>query len=454
MLFAHGYGCDQQMWRHVTPAFADFQTICFDHVGAGRSDLSAYDPAATPPGGLRHRRPRDLRVLDLHDVIFVGHSVAAMIGVLAANRDPERFAELVLVGPSPRYIDDDDYVGGFSGADIEELLRALDANYLGWSQAMAPVIMGNPDRPELATELTASFCPSDPRSPNDSRRATFLRTTAPTLAEVVIPTLVMQCRQDVIAPTRSAVRTEQITGSEPAILDATGHCPNLSAPAATIRPLPTSSADDPPPSSRDGDAFFDEAPCGFITATPDGAIRRVNRTVDHDERIQRRGSCRPPHLASLLSVSGQIYVETHLSPLLLNDGTVRAVALELVHADGHRIPVLVSATLARMPTSRSRCASPSFDATERRAYEQELLAARLRAEESEARRRTLSERCNRRSFHRSPQRSRVWSSRPCTAPPVAATKSAETSTTSSRSESTTGSSRLATSTAPACTPPP
>ena len=182
MLFAHGYGCDQQMWRHVTPAFSDFQTICFDHVGAGRSDLSAYDPERySTLDGYATDILEICAALTLHNVIFVGHSVAAMIGVLAANREPERFAKLVLVGPSPRYIDDIGYVGGFSGADIEELLRSLDNNYLGWSQAMTPVIMGNPDRPELAMELTNSFCQSDPTiAKRTSPAPRSSRTTAPT----------------------------------------------------------------------------------------------------------------------------------------------------------------------------------------------------------------------------------------------------------------------------------
>src|SRR3954469_24494855 len=145
MLFAHGFGCDQNMWRFVAPAFADsHRVVLFDHVGAGRSDTSAYDRRkyATLDG-----YATDLleicRALDLANVILVGHSVSAMIGVLAAKREPERFKALVLVGPSPRYIDDDGYAGGFSRQDIEGLLSSLDSNYLGWSSAMAPVIMGN-----------------------------------------------------------------------------------------------------------------------------------------------------------------------------------------------------------------------------------------------------------------------------------------------------------------------
>ena len=165
MLFAHGFGCDQNMWRFVWPAFADeYRVVLFDHVGAGGSDLSAYDPERY---GTLHGYADDMleicRELELTDVVFVGHSVAAMMGVLAAVAEPERFARLVLVGPSPRYIDDDDYVGGFTREDIEGLLESLESNYLGWSAAMAPVIMGNDDRPELGEELTEQLLPHGSR---------------------------------------------------------------------------------------------------------------------------------------------------------------------------------------------------------------------------------------------------------------------------------------------------
>jgi sigma-B regulation protein RsbQ len=236
MLFAHGYGCDQQMWRYVTPAFEDFKVVCFDHVGAGGSDLTAYDADryATLDGYATDVLEL-CETLDLRDVVFVGHSVAAMIGVLAANREPARFAKLVLVGPSPRYLDDTGYVGGFSADDIAELLTSLDSNYLGWSQAMAPVIMGNPDRPELGGELTDSFCRTDPAIAKRFARVTFLSDNRADLEHVAVPTLVLQCHDDVIAPVSVGefVRAT-IPDSELVVLDATGHCPNLSAPAATI----------------------------------------------------------------------------------------------------------------------------------------------------------------------------------------------------------------------------
>jgi sigma-B regulation protein RsbQ len=236
MVFAHGYGCDQNMWRFVAPAFADrYRTVLFDFVGAGGSDLSAYDRQRY--ASLQGYAADVLDVigaLDLHDVIFVGHSVSAMIGVLAANREPDRFAALVLVAPSPRYINDEGYAGGFTEADIEDLLVSLDRNYLGWSSTMAPVIMGNGDRPELGAELTASFCRTDPEIAKRFARATFLSDNRADLAGVKLPTLVLQCSDDPIAPDNVGEYVHaQIPGSTLVRLRATGHCPNLSAPAET-----------------------------------------------------------------------------------------------------------------------------------------------------------------------------------------------------------------------------
>jgi sigma-B regulation protein RsbQ len=237
MLFAHGFGCDLNMWRHVTPAFEDtHRIVLFDHVGAGGSDLTAYDQDKY--SSLRGYASDILEIcaaLDLQDVVFVGHSVSAMMGVLAANREPGRFAKLVLVGPSPRYIDDGDYTGGFSAADIEGLLDSLDSNYLGWSSTMAPVIMGNSDRPELGEELTNSFCRTDPEIARHFARVTFTSDNRADLSTVQVPTLILQCAQDAIAPAAvGAYVNEQVAGSTLVTLDATGHCPNLSAPEQTV----------------------------------------------------------------------------------------------------------------------------------------------------------------------------------------------------------------------------
>jgi sigma-B regulation protein RsbQ len=240
MLFAHGFGCDQNMWRHVAPEFEDsYRVVLMDHVGAGGSDLAAFDREKYASlAGYAADVLEICRELELRDVIFVGHSVSAMIGVLAAAEEPERFAKLVLVGPSPRYTDDGDYVGGFSVDDIEGLLDSLDSNYLGWSQTYAPAIMGRPDRPELGEELTNSFCRTDPEIARHFARVTFLSDNRSDLARVMTPSLVLQCADDIIAPTAVGEYVHaQLASSSIAYLDAKGHCPNLSAPRETIEAI-------------------------------------------------------------------------------------------------------------------------------------------------------------------------------------------------------------------------
>lgn len=237
VMLAHGFGCDQNMWRLVAPHLAeDFRVVLFDHVGAGRSELSAWQPERySTLDGYADDVLRICRELELPPVTFVGHSVSAMIGVLAAIREPDRFSKLILVGPSPRYIDEPGYRGGFSRADIDELLESLDSNYLGWSAAMAPVIMGNPERPELADELAGSFCRTDPAIAHAFARTTFLSDNRADLAKVTVPTLILQCSRDAIAPTEvGAFVHDQIPGSALVTLPATGHCPQLSAPDATL----------------------------------------------------------------------------------------------------------------------------------------------------------------------------------------------------------------------------
>ena len=236
MVFAHGFGCDQAMWRFVAPDFAvDHQVVLFDYVGSGNSDLSAYDRERY--GSLNGYASDVVEIcseLGLSDVVFVGHSVSAMIGVLAAQQAPDVFGAMVMVGPNPRYVDDEGYVGGFSRADIAGLLDALDSNHLGWSAQMAPVIMGNPDRPELSEELTNSFCRTDPEIARQFARVTFLSDNRADLAGVAVPTLVLQCSQDVIAPDVVGEYVhQQIAGSVLTRLAATGHVPHLSAPEET-----------------------------------------------------------------------------------------------------------------------------------------------------------------------------------------------------------------------------
>jgi sigma-B regulation protein RsbQ len=240
MLFAHGYGCDQNMWRFLVPHFeSDYKIILFDYVGAGNSDISAY--SAEKYDSLAAYSDDIIKIckyLKLEDVVFVGHSVSAMIGVLASIKMPDLFSKLILIGPSPRYINDGNYIGGFEETDITDLLESLDNNYLGWSQSMAPVIMGNGDRPELGEELSNSFCQTDPEISKKFARVTFLSDNRADLKLVTVPCLILQCQKDVIAPVEVGEFTaKSIKYGTLKILDASGHCPNLSAPEETAKAI-------------------------------------------------------------------------------------------------------------------------------------------------------------------------------------------------------------------------
>jgi sigma-B regulation protein RsbQ len=236
LMFAHGYGCDQNMWRAVTPKFErDFRIVLFDYVGAGHSDLSAFN--RTRYSTLKGYATDVLEIIEelgLNNVNFVGHSVSSMIGAVAAIRMPERFESLVMIGPSPCYINDpsSNYVGGFERKDIEDLLEMLDNNHSGWSAMMAPIIMGNADRPELSAELEASFCRTDPIQAQHFARVTFLSDNRSDLPKVKTRTLILQCDQDVIAPVAVGRYVHQcLPASQLVMMEATGHCPHLSSPA-------------------------------------------------------------------------------------------------------------------------------------------------------------------------------------------------------------------------------
>ncbi|SHM21800.1 alpha/beta fold hydrolase [Cryptosporangium aurantiacum] len=239
MVFAHGFGCDQTMWRYLTPAFADrYRIVLFDYVGHGKSELAAYDSGRYDSlDGYARDVLEVLEELDISSAVFVGHSVSSMIGALAAIQQPERFESLVMVGPSPRYLNDESagYVGGFEPDDLRGLLDSMESNYLGWSSSMAPMIMGNGDRPELGEELTNSFCRTDPAIALQFAQVTFLGDNRSDLPKVPVRSLVLQCTADVIAPEVVGEYVhEKLPESDYVLLSATGHCPHLSAPAETI----------------------------------------------------------------------------------------------------------------------------------------------------------------------------------------------------------------------------
>lgn len=240
LLFAHGFGCDQGMWAAVAPRMADrFRVILFDNLGAGGSDLAAYDPRRHASlDGYADDLLAICEGLDLRHLVFVGHSVSAMIGLLAAARAPDRFARLVMIGPSPCYLNDGDYRGGFDRAALEELLELMDANFLGWSAHLAPLIMGNPDRPELGALLTESFCRSDPDIARQFARVTFLSDNRADLARLATPALILQCAEDVVAPPFVGDYLHaRLRGSEIVRLRATGHCPQVSHPEEVVAVL-------------------------------------------------------------------------------------------------------------------------------------------------------------------------------------------------------------------------
>ena len=237
MLFAHGFGCDQTLWRFITPAFEqDHRVITFDYVGAGLSERTAYDPERySTLDGYAADILEICRALDLRDVILVGHSVSAVIGILAANREPARFAELILITPSPRYVDDPpEYRGGFTRADIDGLLEMMDVNATGWAAFLAPIVMANDDRPALASDLEATFCSIDPVMARQFASVTFLADNRADLSRCTTPSLIVQVRDDAVAPMAVGEYVHQhLANSTLEVVDATGHCPHVSHPKET-----------------------------------------------------------------------------------------------------------------------------------------------------------------------------------------------------------------------------
>jgi sigma-B regulation protein RsbQ len=240
MLFAHGFGCDQRSWQFVVDAFTDdHRVVLFDYVGSGGSDLTQY---TSDKYGKLDGYAQDVldicEALDLKEVIFVGHSVSSMIGMLAAIKKPEYFSKLIFIGPSPRYLNDAGYTGGFERADLESLFEFMDSNYLGWSNTMAPVIMGNADRPELGQFLTNSFCSTDPEVAREFARVTFFSDNREDLSKFNIDSLTLQCSDDVIAPISvGEFVQEHVPNNKLVLLQATGHCPHISEPQQTIHAI-------------------------------------------------------------------------------------------------------------------------------------------------------------------------------------------------------------------------
>ncbi|RZJ29562.1 MAG: alpha/beta hydrolase [Flavobacterium sp.] len=237
MMFAHGFGCDQNMWRFVTPAFEeDYKVVLFDYVGCGKSDVTCYNPERYSN---LHGYAQDVldvcEALELTDVIFVGHSVSSMIGLLAAVENPDIFSCMIFIGPSARYMNDMGYTGGFSREDLEGLLEVMDNNYIGWANFLAPVVMKNEGSPELTKELEESFCSTDPKITRKFAEVTFFSDNREDLSKLTMPCLIMQCSDDAIAPDEVGLYIHnKIKDSVFEKMEATGHCPHMSHPQETI----------------------------------------------------------------------------------------------------------------------------------------------------------------------------------------------------------------------------
>lgn len=237
MLFAHGFGCSQDAWRRITSAFADdHKLILFDYIGAGKSDISAYDKVKY--GNLEGYANDILEIcheLKIKDAVFVGHSVSCMIGALASIKQPSIFKKLIFIGPSACYVNKEGYTGGFEKDDLDTLFEIMEDDFIGWANLMAPKVIGNPERPELANEMKEFFCATDPGILKDFARVTFLSDNRKDLKNIPVESLTLQCSEDIIAPMAVGEYIQENTpGNKMIILNATGHCPHMSEPEETI----------------------------------------------------------------------------------------------------------------------------------------------------------------------------------------------------------------------------
>lgn len=237
LLFAHGLGCDQNVWRYIIPALEDdHKIVLFDYIGSGKSDLSRYSKQRySSLDGYADDILAICAALDLREVIFVGHSVSGMIGMLAAIKRPALFSRLIMIGPSPCYLNEPAYSGGFDRENIEQLLAMMKENYVEWAAFFAPKAMGNEDRPELSNTLKTAFCKADPAITCDFASVTFLSDNRKDLNQLTVPTLILQPANDIVAPKHIGEYMQQhIRDSTLYYMQATGHFPHLSAVEETV----------------------------------------------------------------------------------------------------------------------------------------------------------------------------------------------------------------------------
>lgn len=390
IFFSHGFGCDQTMWRLVQPAFVTrFRTVTFDLVGAGQSDLSAYDPQKY--SSLQGYADDVLELITRFGqgpVIFVGHSVSAMIGLLADLKAPGRIAAQVMIGPSPCYLNDKGYTGGFERADINALLSSMDDNYLVWSSMMAPVIMGAPDRPELGVELVNSFCRTDPDIAKAFARVTFLSDNRAQLPLLTTPTLILQSSDDHIAPVSVGHYMRQVMPhGRLKLIENIGHCPHLSAPEAIVdavndflvrQGLETQNAS-PAATASETQDVLDQAPCGLAQTDTQGLLRRANLTFCQWLGYAPGDLVGQRKLQDLLTTGCGIFHQTHSLPLLQQQGSVSEVRVQMLRKDGQMLPMLLN---VRRHAQQGEMVDDYalFVAQDRDRYEKELEQARTKLE--------------------------------------------------------------------------
>jgi PAS domain S-box-containing protein len=393
IFFAHGFGCDQTMWRFIEPVYAGrFRTVKFDLVGAGLSDLAAYDRKKySSLQGYADDVLEIIKEFGQGPAIFIGHSVSAMIGMLADLKEPGLIAAQVMVSPSPCYLNDGDYVGGFEREDIDSLLELIQSNYLGWSSKMAPAIMGAPEKPELGIELTNSFCRTNPDIAKQFGRVTFLADNRKELPLLNTPTLILQCSEDLIAPIAvGEYMSRVLPHGTLKIIRNTGHCPHMSEPAACIAaidefladegfaavPASTGASDD---SSPELVALFDEAACGLVQTDMNGRFLHANQVFCNWLGYCSKELIGIRHIADLFTTGGRVFHQTHSIPLLQMQGSICEVRMAVLHKEGHLVPMIMNALQHRKGEALVH-EWAFFIARDRDNYEQELIQSRNRLE--------------------------------------------------------------------------
>jgi sigma-B regulation protein RsbQ len=378
MMFAHGFGCDQNMWRFITPAFEkDFQIILFDYVGAGKSDLNSYnEDRYSSLQGYAQDVVGNLRSIEFIGYHFCWPFCKQHDRILAAIEKPAYFSQLIMVGPSPCYINKEDYVGGFEHQDIEGLLETMEKNYIGWANFLAPQIMKNEDRPELGQELTESFCSTDPIIASQFARATFLSDNRKDLPKLKTPCLILQCSDDIIAPLEVGDFLQQhLSNSTLKVMKATGHCPHMSSPDETII------ADQKLPWSNGMIAtLFENAPCGYFVFDDDATILAVNETL---AGILGKPKEELPgqNVASIFTLPTRIFFQTHLFPMIRLHGHAEEIFISFLAADGQHLPVVLNAKKMEWEGKPVTCCSCIL-VPNRKKFETELVTARKTAEKA------------------------------------------------------------------------